>query len=169
MKKIFAIIITLVWLVCGRSENYNRNSTSVYENVKNKLNSVADDCEVSETCVRFCCDEKSDCLDENFFNLSSLFEAKYLNSDYKVLIGRPSCGSMYEEDNGIWKFLNDGKVMQTFDEKQFINDHNQYCFDKKDEENRMLICHGDDDEESESEVPSEKTYPICKNLKQIHL
>jgi 7 transmembrane receptor (Secretin family) len=164
MKKELGIVINLFFLVFGFTENIHEKSANLdFVETARKINSQ--NCQLNETCVRFCCDDKSSCLDRNFFNMSLVGEAKNLDLDYKILTQRPNCISMFEEE-GSWKFLEDGKVVQFSDDEEFINDHNQYCFDRKDGESRMLICHEEEEEEDDSkvEIPSEESYPICNKF-----
>lgn len=65
---------------------------------------VVDNCDDKDICVRFCCNNKTSCLKNDFFNLSMLYQAQNLSSEYKVLTGRP-CLDMYIEDQSPWAFL----------------------------------------------------------------
>lgn len=70
-----------------------------------KSHRVAEKCVESETCVRFCCDNKSLCKDPDHFDLSSLSEAVNLNPNYTVIIGRQDCEMYKVEDHDMWEFL----------------------------------------------------------------
>lgn len=165
-KNILALFLNLAGFVCivVAEANYEK-STNVNNDRKTNIKNLAADCKVNKTCVRFCCDNESACLEKQFLNLSLIGEAKNLELDFKILIGRPNCESMFELEAGeTWEFLKDGKVSQTSHGEQRIHyDHNQYCFDQNNETNRMLICFADYESDSESRTPSEASYPICKN------
>lgn len=160
------LLLNFIWFVIRIVESDEKMTNVRQDEAPQKTNLTTENCDFNENCVRFCCDDNSACLNETFFNLNLTKEAKNLNLSFKVLSGRPKCGSMFEEDEGIWEFLSDGKVVQIVDDARFVNDHTQYCFDRTNDKNRMLICYGDEaDQNEEDEIPSEAIYPICENFK----
>lgn len=164
MKKAFAIIVNLVCYVCGYTDlNYEKSESFYYREPAKILKSKENFCQNNETCVRFCCDDKLSCLDEKLFNLSSVFEARNLGVNIKILMGRPICESMYENEDP-WEFRENGDVVQILNDKELNNNYDQYCFDRKNDTSRMLICHGDEDSDSENESEPEEMYPICKGF-----
>ena len=162
MKKAFAIIVNLVCYVCGYTDsNYEKSESFYYKEPANILESKENGCKINETCVRFCCDDKLSCMDEKLFNLSSIHEARHLGVNIKILMGRPYCESMYENEDP-WEFLENGDVVQMLSDERLNNNHDQYCFDRKNYTSRMLICHGDENSDSEDKSEPEEMYPICK-------
>ena len=168
MKKVFAIIVNLVCYVFGSSDfNYEKSESIYYREPANIPKAKANFCQSNETCVRFCCDDKSSCLDEKLFNLSSFREAKNLGLNFLILMGRPNCESMYENEDP-WEFRENGDVVQKLSDEELNNNHDQYCFDPKNGTSRILICHGDENSESGSESEPEEFYPICKIFEELH-
>lgn len=54
-------------------------------------------------CVRFCCEDFSECESQEFFDLSSLPQAENLRKPYNVMLNL-SCETFFEMD-GKWSFL----------------------------------------------------------------
>lgn len=93
------LILTVLFSVCCL---VSRNDYS--EIIKN--HPVAEKCVESETCVRFCCENKSLCMDPDHFELNALSEAVNLNPNYTVIIGRQDCDMYEAEGHDLWEFLN---------------------------------------------------------------
>lgn len=68
--------------------------------------SRAEKCEIDEVCVRFCCTNKTLCLEDSYFDLGMVKEAENLSLEYKVLEGIPDCNvhGMYHEEDSYWGF-----------------------------------------------------------------
>lgn len=109
MEKLYLIIAsfiaTNILSVSCFEESVSVNSTNQggQENFIRTTLPSDDECGVNETCVRFCCSKESDCLSEEYFNISSIKEAKFLSTPFKVLKGRPKCSGMYVETEP-WMF-----------------------------------------------------------------
>lgn len=74
---------------------------------RNFVYSRAEKCEINEVCVRFCCTNKTLCLDDSYLDLGMVKQAENLNLEYKVLEGIPECNvhGMYHEDDSYWGFM----------------------------------------------------------------
>jgi hypothetical protein len=64
---------------------------------------IVDNCSESERCVRFCCESKNECLKSDSFNLSGILQAKNLQRDYKIVLGKPQC-PVFPIDDVPWMF-----------------------------------------------------------------
>lgn len=86
----------------------DNNNIEVENGGKQKVVSrpIASECKLSETCVRFCCRHRTDCLDPVYFELSKVREATKLDPSYKVIKGKPNCTDMYIEEKAPWEFIN---------------------------------------------------------------
>lgn len=73
-------------------------------NAKNSNFAVANQLETNEAFVRFCCDDKSACSQQEFLNLNSSSQARHLDPRHRKLKGRPDCNDMYQEVEA-WEFL----------------------------------------------------------------
>jgi hypothetical protein len=151
MKKL--LVFNLICFVCGSIET---------NDPLNPLTSNANFCGTNETCVRFCCGNKSLCLDEHF-DLSSVNAARNLDTNIKILRNRPNC-SLFEEDEEFpWEFLRNGEILENVNGVEYIYSHQQYCIHRNVTHLRLMLCLPDENEESE-EIPSENYYPLCKSF-----
>jgi hypothetical protein len=152
MRKIFIVFIIFIAAVCVATESRQEISKDINES----LNVVAK-CGPSESCVRFCCDDIRSCGDENSFNLSSVKEAKDLDSTFKLLLGKPKCDDdekLYKV-NSSWKLMRNGEAHYSLGGISEIIGHDKYCLDIR-RDSRFLYCY----------EPSftQKYYVICKNF-----
>lgn len=82
---------------------YCDDKTSVNYQSKSLKYPIVRDCLNNRACIRFCCFNKSICEDPSNFEVRSLPNATKLDHNYEVLIGKPDCGRMYENDDP-WSF-----------------------------------------------------------------
>lgn len=65
------------------------------------------ECGADEACVRFCCDNKTLCSNQEYFNKSSMAVAEDLDESFRILKGAPPCHKafgVYEQSTN-WSFL----------------------------------------------------------------
>ena len=94
VKTLFCVIFLSCKLACA--------------NIQEKIGSepkVVSQCNLNESCVRFCCVNETACASSSYFDLSALKQAAKLKETFWVLKGSPICDDQfYEADNINWAF-----------------------------------------------------------------
>ena len=101
------IVLSCAIIFCESSQSTTEIVEEKVSKVTESKHKIVSECGAEETCVRFCCSNETACSDENFFDLSSLTQAKDLNKDYKILKGFISSRckeSHFTAEHNEWMF-----------------------------------------------------------------
>lgn len=102
LHKVCAIFVLLL-IACISAAVSQNNEASLTDRPIDEEEERNDFCGTAESCIRFCCSNKTDCSAINLFDLPSWPKAENLSQPYKILKRSPKCeGEMMSEDLPWW-------------------------------------------------------------------